>query len=1189
MRRGTPTHLDRASATDVLIRVLLPYAVFAALWILCLDRLVEWFFHESVQVLAVSILKGFLLAVITSVVLHKLIQRLPGGPQGERRTSSPSRLRLLLPSILLGTAIIVLTTGLIVHNFEYERDKQLARLQIIAELKAGQIADWLKERDRDGHFVRTSRFFAETYRRWRDTGDRTSGELLKNRLDEYRDDRLFHGVLLLDEEAEVLWNSEGKKASLDPSLQEAILRASSEGRTLPVGPYVDPEGRSRLDWIAPLLFAGSHPRPVVVLRNDPQGYLFPTLQTWPSPGKTGEILLFRRDGDEVVCLNAHRGRKGGVPMLRLPVTSPDLLTAQFVRGEAKADSPIEGVDLWGIQVLGVARGIPGTDWFLIAKMDRAEAHQEASRNASWIALAGLLALLTVAACAFVFRQRQELVQSEREREVQAEKLRKLQLFDAISERSGDAIYAKDTAGRYLLFNAESGRIMGKRPEDVLGKDDTAIFPPEQAASINASDHAVMERNSTATFLEDLDTVAGKITFLTTKGPLHDDAGNIIGMFGVSRDMTERKRAEDALQRSHSLLLATLESTEDGILVVGTDRKVILFNSKFAEMWRIPATITPGQDNKELLTLVLDQLRDPDEFLETVQRLYQSPDAIAMHELVFRDGRIFERYTQPQRIGDTIVGRVWSFRDVTLRKQAEAALRESEARLLSLINATPDIICFKDARGAWLLANDSLLSLYHLGTDVYRNKTEVELADLAAPIYRSTLKRCSQTDEVAWREGAPSRSLAVIPDEMGTRRSYDVLKIPVTDADGSRKGLVVIGRDMTDLYRAEDENAQLQAQLAHAQKMESVGRLAGGVAHDFNNKIQVILGYTSLALGQTDAGSPVHRWLEEVHKAAQQSADLTRQLLAFARKQTIRLQVLDLNETVSGMLKMLKRIVGEDIELQWLSGSGLWSVNMDPAQIDQILVNLVVNSRDAISGTGTITLKTENVSLDASAVAVEPGASPGDYVLLTVSDTGCGMSQETLKSIFEPYFTTKELGKGTGLGLATVYGIVRQNQGFLNVQSEPGKGTVFRIYLPRFDGTATGMTIEPPNHHPPKGTETVLIVEDEESIMTLGRTILQRQGYRVLTAATPGKALKLAEDFEGAIHLLITDVVMPEMNGRELAERLTALRPGLKCLFMSGYTDDVISSHGVLEEDARFLPKPFSINDVAETVRAILDE
>ncbi len=389
-------------------------------------------------------------------------------------------------------------------------------------------------------------------------------------------------------------------------------------------------------------------------------------------------------------------------------------------------------------------------------------------------------------------------------------------------------------------------------------------------------------------------------------------------------------------------------------------------------------------------------------------------------------------------------------------------------------------------------------------------------------------------------------------------------------------------------QAEKEKEKLQMQFLQAQKMESVGRLAGGVAHDFNNKLAVIMGYAEMALMKLDSGGSIESELEEILKAAQHSADLTRQLLAFARRQTVSPKVVDLNDLISGMLKMLRRLIGEDIELAWMPGHELWKLKIDPSQIDQILANLTVNSRDAISGAGKVVLKAENAVLDGAYCADHTGCVPGEYVLLEVSDTGAGMGKEVMEHLFEPFFTTKGMGKGTGLGLATVYGIIQQNNGFIDVESEAGRGTLIRIYLPRFQAESAEATPEKAAKIVRGGTETVMIVEDEEAILDLGKAILEKLGYHVLAARSPEEAMDTAESYASRIDLLITDVVMPVMNGRELMEKLGILKPGLKGLYMSGYTADVIAHHAVLEEGVHFMPKPFAVQDLAAKVHEVLD-
>lgn len=399
-------------------------------------------------------------------------------------------------------------------------------------------------------------------------------------------------------------------------------------------------------------------------------------------------------------------------------------------------------------------------------------------------------------------------------------------------------------------------------------------------------------------------------------------------------------------------------------------------------------------------------------------------------------------------------------------------------------------------------------------------------------------------------------------------------------------LRVVMSDISERKEAEEEREKMRAQLHQAQKLEAVGRLAGGVAHDFNNMLGIIIGHAEMALDEMAPEDSHRDELIQIEKAAKRSAQLTRQLLAFARKQTISPRILDLNETASGIMTMLRRLIGEDIDLQWKPGPGVWPVKMDPSQIDQVLANLAVNSRYAIEGVGTLAVETANVTFDEDYCRTREGGTPGDYVMLAVSDTGAGMDRETLDHLFEPFFTTREVGKGTGLGLATVYGIIRQNGGFIDVYSKPGQGATFRIYLPRA-WKAVPVEAGPIAGKNLGGNETVLLVEDEQSILKMGKRILDRYGYQVLAASSPEEALRMARDHPGPIHLLITDVVMPQMSGKDLKDQLQVIKPGFKCFFMSGYTRDIIARRGVLDEGIDFLEKPFSVKTLAEKVREVL--
>jgi nitrogen-specific signal transduction histidine kinase/ActR/RegA family two-component response regulator len=386
--------------------------------------------------------------------------------------------------------------------------------------------------------------------------------------------------------------------------------------------------------------------------------------------------------------------------------------------------------------------------------------------------------------------------------------------------------------------------------------------------------------------------------------------------------------------------------------------------------------------------------------------------------------------------------------------------------------------------------------------------------------------------------------------------------------------------------AEEERERLRTEIAVTQRMEAVGRLSGGVAHDFNNMLTVILGRTQLALDRLDPTEPLHADLLEVRDAAVRSAELTSRLLAFARKQAVAPQIVDLNAKIAEMLKMLRRLIGEEIALAFSPGEGLWNVRIDPAQVDQVLANLCVNARDAIAGTGRISIETANATLDEHFRAHPLAAPKGEYVMLAVGDDGAGMTKDVVEHVFEPFFTTKELGRGSGLGLATVYGIVKQSAGAIDVYSEPGVGTTFKLYLPRAVGSPSRSPASTEATAPRGRGETLLVVEDEAAIRKLGKAMLEPLGYTVLLAATPAEAIRLAETHAGEIHLLVADVVLPQMNGRELAARIRALRPAVRCVYMSGHAAGVIGSP-VPEEGLHFLQKPFSVQALASKVREAL--
>ncbi len=524
-------------------------------------------------------------------------------------------------------------------------------------------------------------------------------------------------------------------------------------------------------------------------------------------------------------------------------------------------------------------------------------------------------------------------------------------------------------------------------------------------------------------------------------------------------------------------------------------------------------------------------------------------------------------------------------DVTERKKAQRALKESEVRFRDLFNMAPIPMATLSVDSRVLDVNDRFTKVLGYAFDDVPTLEDWWRRAHPDPDHRRRMI-------ADWNAVFDRISTSSAPVNLG--------EVKVTCKDGRelttiittsriRDFIVASFFDITARKSAEEEREKLQEQLLQSQKLEAVGVLAGGVAHDFNNMLGAIIGFTELALQVMDNDSPERQYLENISEAARHSIELTSQLLAFARKQTIAPTVLDLNESVTAMLKILRRLLGENIQLSWQPMNGPCSVKLDPAQLSQVLTNLCVNARDAIADVGEITIETAAASFDKTYCENHSGFIPGHYMMLAVSDDGTGMDRETIDRIFDPFFTTKQQGKGTGLGLATVYGIVKQNDGFINVYSEPGKGTTFRIYFPCHAAEGEPALAEAVDEVPVSLGETILVVEDDPMFRQMGITMLHRLGYNVISAATPGEAIDLVAAHGSTLDLMITDVIMPEMNGRDLAARVQEVRPDIKYLFMSGYPADVIVHRGVLEEGINFIQKPFSLTEIAVKVRQVLEQ
>ncbi len=722
---------------------------------------------------------------------------------------------------------------------------------------------------------------------------------------------------------------------------------------------------------------------------------------------------------------------------------------------------------------------------------------------------------------------------------------------------------------HLTFlNQAAQSSLGKSREDLQGKSLADVFPPGAAACLTAGLRRAIETLTAAAF--DLYDESRGCWYTVTAMP--DAAGGVVARFsetGARRNgshaRSQRASAEQELLEKEKLYRQLFEVESDALVLVDRESgQILAANAAAAALY--------GYTREELLSLNrVDLSAEPD---RTLQATTQRQAFIPLRWHKKKDGTVF-----PVEISGRyfdLKGRsvfVSAIRDITERRVMQEALEKSEEKFSKAFHGNPAAITIVDLNSeVYLEVNETFEQI-----SGYR-RNEV--------VGRGWSDFCICVDS-EFRDRAVAQLLAtgrLRNFEFHFRKRNGDLGVGLLSAElieiGGRPCAITATLEITDRIRLESE-------LRQAQKLESVGRLAGGVAHDFNNLLTVINGYSEFILGTLRPQDPLYSPAQEINKAGERAAGLTKQLLAFSRKQVIEPQTLDINGVVKDAGRMLRRLIGEDIELVTTLDPLLGSVLADPDQIHQVIVNLVVNARDAMPDGGQLEISTKNVEIVEKAVAAHPDAVPGRYVMLSVADSGVGMSEEILPSIFDPFFTTREQGKGTGLGLATVYGIVRQSGGWIEVTTKVGHGASFAIYLPRIDGPVVSAQPPPASKAPEGGCETVLVVEDQEEVRGLTNAVLKAYGYCVLDAANGAEALALAAGHPDAIDLLLTDVILPGMNGRELADRMQAQRPQLKVLFTSGYTADVIGRRGVLEPGVAYLPKPFSAESLAAKVREVL--
>jgi two-component system, cell cycle sensor histidine kinase and response regulator CckA len=757
-------------------------------------------------------------------------------------------------------------------------------------------------------------------------------------------------------------------------------------------------------------------------------------------------------------------------------------------------------------------------------------------------------------------------------------------YRLLAENSLDVIWTIDLEGRYTFISPSVVNLSGFTPEEALSLSIDDILVPDDLARTRQFMAEEMQKPldqqspSLTLELRHYRKDRSIVDIETTMTWIRDREGLPAGIQGTSRDITERKQTEKALGESEETFRALAENSIDTIMRFDKEHRHLYVNPIVESQTGIQAEDFLGKTHKEM------------GFPEYLCELWGG--AIDKVFKTGKTGRI--EFKLPTDLwvdwlcmpefdeNGEVKAVITSARDITDRKRAERALQESEARFRDISESMADWIWEIDAEGTFTYVSENVFSILGYTTQELLGKTPFdfmppdEARRVAGKFTEIVANKQIIRDLENWNLSKDGKRICLVTNG-----------IPLLDERGELLGYRGIDRDITERKKAEEEKTKLEGKLRQSQKMEAVGRLAGGVAHDFNNILTGINGYAEMIIEGLDADDSLRPNMEVILSSGKRAADLTAQLLAFSRKQIIAPRVIAPNDILIESQKMLRRIIAEDIDFVFAPGNRLWRILADPTQLDQVLMNLAVNARDAMPNGGKLTIETQNVSLDDEYCKSHAGFKPGDYVMLAVTDTGHGMDEETKSKIFEPFFSTKEVGKGTGLGLAMVYGVMKQNKGFINVYSEIGEGTTFKIYFPALKEKAEKPATDKIADMP-AGTETVLLVEDEGIVRNLAKTVLERQGYTVIVAPDGEKAYLEYTQYAGKIDLLLTDVIMPKMNGGELYKKLLDLKPGLKALFMSGYTEDAIAHHGVLDKGTHFLQKPFTIQALAKAVRKALD-
>jgi PAS domain S-box-containing protein len=1124
--------------------------------------------------------------------------------------------------------LVLLCGGLWFYHAEKSAARLKAQQQLaaIAHLKVDQLVAWRKARLDDATLLMNTAPLSKNVTAYFIDSEGTSVEELRNQLHNLQEHGQYAELLVVDLEGRVRLSVNGQQETLN-GYAAALAEALRTCRPVFTDLHTETQQpEPHISLVVPVFSADRHasrPLGAVILINNAAQFLQPLLDSWMKPSKSMEVILVRRDGDTVVFLNALRKHSAAASKAPTPLHLAGSLAAMAASGQ---EGFVEGDDARGIESLAVLLHVPGSDWRLIAKDDASEIF------GVWRFRAALLMLLFAVlagglGCLGLFvRQYNQRAYYKALYGAEARLRQSIERHSITLKAIGEGIITIDTHGRVELLNPVAEMLTGWSYEEAFGRPLEEVFclvDAETRAQVHSSVIEVLQDGrrtdeGSRKLLIAKNGIERAIT--NSASPMYNDRGTVIGAVLVFQDQTDEQRERRLIQVrlllreyafTHSMdelvaralqeSAALVDSATVFWQVAGPKRETVVLRCRLTS----EAKESGGMEYGEEGTNNLDQTGIWPALLGEGRPVIQNDLSLVPfgeEKEYCRFGTLREAVVPVLQTGKVVAvlgvadkPDLYTKKDIDIiaqiaddtwrlieQKKIEEALLSSERRYRTLYRSMMDAFVVTDMHGNIRECNEAYSAMLGYTNEELKQLSVKDITpDRWLPHENDQVKKqlihrgCSNLYEKEYRR----KDGTVFPVELRT--------FFITDNDGLPEGMSAVVRDISERKLAEEEREKLRERLNQSQKMESIGQLAGGVAHDFNNMLSVILGYAELALRKVELSDPLYKNIQEIVRAGRRSADITRQLLAFARKQTIVPKMLDLNDTMGRMLTMLQRLIGEDVELKWLPGCNLWPVMMDPAQVDQLLANLCVNARDAVVGAGKITIETGMVSFDEVYCAERAGFIPGDFVMLAVSDNGCGIERDLLDKIFEPFFTTKGVGEGTGLGLATVYGIVKQNNGFINVYSEPGEGTTFRIYLPRMEGPVEERGGEILLELQKGQGESVLVVEDEEAILALNRTMLEHLGYAVLTASSPRQALQQAVLHADGIDLLITDVIMPEMNGRDLAGEMQALYPNIKVLFVSGYTENVIAHRGVLDKGVCFLPKPFSLEELAAKVRETL--